>query len=333
MQTNPITLEQIKASVDLIRTTPKNPEDALKSRRTPPIPVFGDALAFSINDPELVEILRQFQEELLNIIQTETAPTEVNKFWKIQDFFHASFSAHIPPSSADEYSMKKANLSSEMLSAITDIIHPLLEKNIYCTIEEFKLNTDGHIVVRPNIEPAGEFYQARERIKAVLENEPTTARHLTVEASNGVSKQTLGCVVAVIKQDGLTLKGREDLATLIYSLNNMLKGKKFKIDTISWIDWYNRRTCAPTAQAMRVDYTAETMQTHRFRIFSKKDTPETFLFYLKPIHSQEQIIVILKKEKLRYDSHNKPAKSSLAFQAFSLPPKNEAPLEEISRKK
>jgi hypothetical protein len=231
--------KEIEEAVRVIKTTPTDPISALRSRRTPSeAPVLGDALVFLMNDPKLVAILRRFQENLQAIISAHSLKpleSKADKFWKIQDFFHASFAAQMPPSSAKEYAEKRAGLDSATIHAISSMMHAFLNMEPYCTIEEFKINSDGHIVVRPNIEPAQAFFQVRAEVTDMLKSGAATVRHAAVEASNSSAKVTLGCVVGLIDLNGLDDIGRERVRVSIQCLNDQIKGRRFELNTIAWL--------------------------------------------------------------------------------------------------
>jgi len=298
--------KEIEEAVRVIKTTPTDPISALKSRRTPSVgPVLGDALVFLMNDLVLVAILRRFQENLRAIISAHSLkPLErkEDKFWKIQDFFHASFAAHIPPSSAKEYAEKKAALDSETLHSISSMIHSFLNREPYCTIEEFKMNSDGHIVARPNIEPAQVFFQTRAEIIETLKSGSTTVRHAAVEASNSSLKVTLGCVIGLIDLSGLDDTGKERVRISIQCLNDKLKGRRFKLNTIAWLDWHNKRTCSEHAQMMRVEYTKGSMMSHRLPVLLKHGIERALPYYKAPLVSQDRFMEIIEEEKIRYKS-------------------------------
>lgn len=296
----------IDEAVRIVRATPANPVAALKSRRTPALaPVFGDALVFLMNDSVLVAMLRRFQKNLRAIIDAHSVKPQErkeDKFWKIQDFFHASFAAKIPPSSAQTYADERAKLDSDTLHAISEEIFAFLNKNPYCTIEEFKINSDGHIVVRPNIEPAHAFFQTRATVTALLKSGAATERHAAVEASNSTSKVTLGCVVGLIDLNGLSDVGKERVRVSIQCFNSMIKGRRFELNTIAWVDWHNKRTCSEHAQMMRVEYTKQSMTAQSFPALLRRGTKYTLPFYKAPLASQHRLMALLAAEKIRYES-------------------------------
>lgn len=230
-----------------ITKLPGTAKAALASRRElfdglqQQIQVRGDAIVFllqknSTNDA-LVENIVAAKRRISEIIQQGDSVIDHIEI----SYPHLSFSSTIAPSSIPKYLETKLKQTPQVVEKISDILQEFIEEKITCKAKECKMNPDGHIVARLEINEKEKLLECRSKLSQALstdgksenlydryKDDPTTLEKQT----------TLASVLLTVDFDALSETQKQQITQELQALNKTLqKVGNIKLDSVVWKEY------------------------------------------------------------------------------------------------
>ena len=130
---------------------------------------------------------------------------------------------------------------SDSLTRAFEILERYAKTQPRGKVKECKLNPDGHIVVRVDIEPPENLLACRNALSEAFGG--TYVRYTDPE-----KQKTLATVIAVVDYNRLSEEARKQLEGTIATLDTHLKSLgSFPLPEIAWLEFENRRTLSPNS--------------------------------------------------------------------------------------
>ena len=226
-----------------IAKVPTKPEESLISRRKlfdekgREIPVRGDAIVFPLQeestDHEVVVAIDEAKAKIRKIIG-DVDHIEIS-------YPHLSFSGTSAPSSISNYLEKRLKQKPEMFEKVGGALQEFVDKGITCKAKECKMNTDGHIVARFEVNEKEELLECRScivhAISGIGGKESLYDRHK--DNPDALERQTtLASVMFALRCDNLNEEQRKQIGEELRILNdNLHEIGTIHLDTVAWKEY------------------------------------------------------------------------------------------------
>lgn len=229
-----------------ITKIPGTPQATLDSRRQlfvgdKEVPVRGDAIVFllqegSTND-EVLAAIAATKRRISDIIESGDSAIDYIEI----SYPHLSFAGTVAPSSIPQYLEKKLKQTPQMVEEIGGILQEFTNEAITCKAKECKMNPDGHIVMRFEINEKEKLLGVRAKIAQALspEGAPENLYDRYKDDPQTLEKQTtLASVMFAVDFDALTEIQKDQIKTELQNLNARLQEfGNIDLNSVAWKEY------------------------------------------------------------------------------------------------
>jgi hypothetical protein len=247
----------------IISAKPATPALSLFSRRRQAEEIRGDVILFPLEktttNPTFVSLIKQAQLEIYQLIENDlglvgkTWPDKPSrheqKFYKRHKKLHMSFSGLVPPSAKAIYDAIKLSQTIEQHQRADHVLSAFIQNPLSGKVKECKLNPDGHMVVRIQIQNADLLLACKEEIAQIFGG--------SYNRYDDPEKQTtLAAVIGVVDYTKFTSPQTKSLLEQrLQSLaQELIALGDIPLSSIEWIE-YDKRTISPNSQLSVRTYT------------------------------------------------------------------------------